>query len=223
MKCLKLLPIYVLNLFFLFVSFALTFTKGELLKLANEQIKLINPSLTVENLTLYTDRVEIPDQPYTVQISGSNGRYVLLLKELSTGRTLLQIPLKVAYIKSVVVAKRNIKPGEVIDEKDITLKKVKFFLPPKGLFEKPEQVLGKRAKVFIPKGKPIRKQQVEDNGRIVKCCVPIRVIFKKGNLEVEMEGRTLQRAKIGETIKVKVGKKIFYGRLKDETTVVVNF
>jgi flagella basal body P-ring formation protein FlgA len=223
MKCSKLLQISVLNLFLLWVSFSLTFTRSELLKLAKEQIKAINPSLVVEGLTLYTEKVEIPDEPYTVQIAGSKGRYFLVLKELSTGKTLLQIPLKVAIVKTVVVAKRDIKPGEVIDKSTITLVRKKFFIVPKDVFSDGKQVIGKRAKTYIPKGGIIKTYQVETSEGVVKCCTPVKVIFKNGNLEVETEGKTLERAKIGETVRVKVGKKIFYGRLKNENTVVVNF
>jgi flagella basal body P-ring formation protein FlgA len=223
MKCSKLLQISVLNLFLLWVSFSLTFTKSELLKLAREQIKFINPSLVVVDLTLYTDKVEIPDEPYTVKILGSNGRYFLVLSELSTGKVLLQIPLKIAVIKNVVVAKRDIKPGEVIDENSVKLEKKKFLVVPKGIISNIEQILGERAKTYIPKGKVIKSYQIAIPQDFVKCCTPVKVIFRNGNLEVETEGKTLQRAKIGETVKVKVGKKIFYGRLKNENTVVVNF
>jgi len=223
MKCLKQWLICVLNLLLLWVSFSLTFTRKELLKLAKEQIKLISPSLVVEDLTLYTDKVEIPDKPYTVQVSGSGGRYFLILKELSTGKILLQIPLRVAYVKTVVVARRNIKPGEVIGKEDITLQRKIFLFVPKDVLSNLGQVLGKRARVYIPRGKVIKKYQLENTNGSVNCCTPVRVIFRNGNLEVEMEGKTLQRAKIGETVRVKVGKKIFYGRLKNENTVVVNF
>lgn len=49
----------------------------------------------------------------------------------------------------------------------------------------------------------------------------VKVIFLKRNIEVESFGTLLESAKIGERVKVKVGKKNFYGRLKDENTVIV--
>lgn len=49
----------------------------------------------------------------------------------------------------------------------------------------------------------------------------VKVIFLKRNIEVESSGILLESAKIGERVKVKVGKKNFYGRLKDENTVIV--
>ena len=49
----------------------------------------------------------------------------------------------------------------------------------------------------------------------------IKLIFIKGNIEIESEGTLLESGNIGQTVRVERGKKIFYGRLKDENTVVV--
>ena len=49
----------------------------------------------------------------------------------------------------------------------------------------------------------------------------VKLIFLKGNIEVVSEGTLLESGYIGQTVRVKRGKKIFYGRLKDENTVVV--
>jgi len=64
------------------------------------------------------------------------------------------------------------------------------------------------------KGKGVTKKRVRAGKRV-------KLVFIKGNIVVESSGILLESGKVGETVEVRRGKKIFYGRLKDENTVVV--
>ena len=216
MKCLKLLPICALNLIlFLSPLWSLTLTKSELEKIAKRELEKNFPNAVLKGLTFYGNRLTLPDQPLEFEVVRKKTFFVLKIENPLSGKVLREIPLKVGILEKVPVAVRDIKAGETITEGDI-----KWVYRPINGFKRFENPVGKVAKVSIKRNSTITPQMVEE--KRVTAGRRVRVIFIKGNLVVETFGVLLDNGKRGQTVRVKRGKKIFEGILKDENTVVVN-
>jgi len=221
MKCLRLPPTCVLKvllILFIFSSevFALVLSKGELIKIAQRELKRIDKNLHLRGVILYGDSIRLGDKAYLFEVSKENNSYFLDILEADTLRRVKRIPLKVERLIKVPVAVRDIKVGEVVTERDI-----KWVLKPlRGSLKNFPSPVGKVAKIPIKEGTEIKPSMVE-----AKKIAPgkrVRIIFVKGLLTIETYGKLLDYATIGSEVRVKRGKKIFFGRLKDENTVVVN-
>ncbi len=221
MKCLGLPPICVLNfflIFFIFSSevFALVLSKGELIKIAQRELKRIDKQLHLKGIILYRNSIRLEDKAYLFEISKENNSYFLDILEANTLRRVKRIPLKVERFIKVPVAVRNIKVGEVITERDIRW----VLKPSQGSLKKFPSPVGKVAKIPIREGTEIKPSMVE-----VKKIPPgkrVKIIFVKGFLTIETYGKLLDYGVVGGEVRVKRGKKIFFGRLKDENTVIIN-
>ncbi|HID79556.1 MAG TPA: flagellar basal body P-ring formation protein FlgA [Aquifex aeolicus] len=220
MKCLKLPLTYVLNFFlFLFIFsaeiFALVLSKGKLIKIAERELKKIDKHLYLKGIIFYGDSIRLNDKGYIFEVSKENNSYFLDILEATTLRRIKRIPLKVERLIRVPVAVRDIKAGEIIAESDIRWTQ-KPFQGPLRNFPSP---VGKVAKVPIKEGTEIKPSMVT-----TKKIAPgkrVKIIFVKGPLTIETYGKLLDYAKVGGKVRVKRGKKIFFGRLKDENTVIV--
>jgi len=220
MKCWERLPTCVLKFLFLFLFslnlFALTLSREELINIARRELQKVNPHLRLKGITFYGDRLRLEDKAYLFEVSKENNSYFLDIVEADTLRRVKRIPLKVERLVKIPVAVRDIGAGEVITERDIRWE----LKPSGGFWEKPFSPVGKVAKVPIRRGKEIKPSMVG-----VKKITPgrrVKILFVKGPLIIETYGKLLDYARVGDRVRVKRGKKIFFGRLKDENTVVVN-
>jgi flagella basal body P-ring formation protein FlgA len=195
---------------------ALTLSREELLNIARRELQKIDPHLLLKGITFYGNRLKLENKAYLFEVSKENNAYFLDIVEADTLRRVKRIPLKVERLVRVPVAARDIGAGEVITERDIRW----VLKPAKGLGERGFSPIGKVAKVPIREGKEIKPSMVG-----VKKITPgkrVKIIFVKGSLIIETYGKLLDYARVGDSVRVKRGKKIFFGRLKDENTVVVN-
>ena len=221
MKCSKPLPTsvrsFLLFLFLLKVAFSLTLTKEQFEKIAQRELKKLYPNAVLEGITLYSQKVELPNLPLVFEIDRNFGSFVLKVQDPLNGETLIAVPLKVAFKQKVPVAVRDINPGEVITHGNVQFEERVI-----KTYERSQiasNPFGKVAKTFIPKGSVIYKRYV--GLPTVKAGKQVTVEFVKGALVIKTYGTLLDNGRIGQTVRVKKGNKVFLGRLKDENTVVV--
>ncbi|HIC08811.1 MAG TPA: flagellar basal body P-ring formation protein FlgA [Aquificales bacterium] len=217
MKCLKQRLIYALKLLLIFTSplWALKLTKQELKIIASKQLEKKNPNILVEEIIFFGKELILPDKPLFFGITRKNNTYLLEIKDLITTTVLKSIPLKVKFKLKVPVALHDIRIGSIIHAGDFSWKYI--FSPYPFRIENP---IGLQAKTFIKKGEIIKPSMLE------KLTIPsgrkVRVIFYKKGITISTQGVLITNGKVGDIVKVKRGKKIFEGFLKNETTVIVN-
>ncbi len=215
MRCSKRWQIYVLNLFLLVgLSYTLTLSKEQVEKIAQRELKKLYPNAVLDKVILYSDRVVLPDKPLLFEVEKSGNLFVLKIEDALTGKTLKEIPIKVKNLVRVPVAVKQIEAGSVI-----TPDEVKWEYRPINGEKQFINPIGKIAKV------PIRKGEVIEPYEVSKGSLPagrkVKLIFLRGGLEIETTGTILGGGKVGQPVRVRRGKKIFEGILKDENTVVV--
>jgi len=221
MKCSKPLQTSARSFFILLlllkVAFSLTLTREQFEKIAQRELKKLYPNAVLEGITLYSKRVELPDRPLVFNVEKTKGGFFLKVEDPLNGKDILTVPLKVAFKQKVPVAVRNINPGEVITHANVQFEeRVIRTYERKAVAKNP---FGKVAKTFIPKGSVVYKRYL--GYPTVKAGKRVVVEFIKGALVIKTYGTLLDNGRIGQSVRVKKGNKVFFGRLKDENTVVV--
>jgi len=142
----------------------------------------------------------------------SSDRYYLRFKVtgiFNGERETLPVSVRVARLKTVVVAARDILPGELITGKMLNTAKIPEFKAGNS-FSAVDEVVGKRAKRLIKAGKIIKFIDVVPDYKVFKN-TPVKVIYESGVIRIEMTGVALQNGAVGDIIEVKnisTGKKI---------------
>jgi len=215
MRCSKRWLIYALNLvLFLGISYPLTLSREQIGKIAQRELKKLYPQAVLKKVILYSDKIVLPDKPLLFEIGKSGNLFVLKIEDALTGEPIKEIPLKVENLVRVPVAAENIPAGKVISPQE-----VKWEYRPLNGNRRFVNPIGKVAVTPIRKGEVIEPSDLGVNR--VSPGKEVKVIFLKGGLEIETTGTLLVSGKIGQPVKVRKGKKIFEGILKDENTVVV--
>ncbi len=97
----------------------------------------------------------------------------------------------------ILVAARTIRPQAVITAGDLATQPGEMA----GIARSPEEVLGQEARVAIYAGRPI---QLSDVGppAVVERNQLVPLVFEKAGLNISTEGRALDRAGVGELVRV---------------------
>lgn len=96
-----------------------------------------------------------------------------------------------------LVATRNIRPKDVITAEDVSVKDITIA----GTLTAPEQVIGQEARVVLYAGRPIRQGDIGAPALVERNQV-VPLIYAGAALMISTEGRALDRAGAGETIRV---------------------
>lgn len=117
---------------------------------------------------------------------------------------IIYLKCKIDVLKDVIVAKTNIKKGDIIDNSNITLKKLGISnLPFNIINANISDLYGKVATNNIEEGKPLTLNIVKDRTVVFKGDeVTIRI--KNGDLILTAIGQSLQDGHIGQSISVRV-------------------
>jgi len=117
---------------------------------------------------------------------------------------IIYVKCKIDVLKSVIVAKTNIKKGDIIDVYNITLKKLGISTIPFNIInDNISNLYGKVAVINIDEGKPITLNAVKDRTIVFKGDeVTIRIV--NGDLVLTAIGQSLQDGYIGQNISVRV-------------------
>jgi flagella basal body P-ring formation protein FlgA len=114
----------------------------------------------------------------------------------------VQVPFKVLVKKKLYVAKRDLRKGDVIRPGDMVVKE-SYLNGAGGVYPSaPEDVLGKVANKEIPAGETFTKQLLDDAVAVQKGEVVCMTAESK-TLVVQGKGTALEKAKIGELVRVR--------------------
>ena len=133
--------------------------------------------------------------------NAGNGYFNILMKEISNGKVLKIRNFKVHLVlqRMVVVAKRKINYGEIIQEGDLELKKVNVFGKTSTFVSDIKKVVGKRAKRNFNKDDPIVLEYLETppyvtRGQVISAYVSI------DGITVTTFVRLMEDGNIGEVV-----------------------
>lgn len=118
-----------------------------------------------------------------------------------------------------LIANRNIRAQTVIQPEDLALSHEPFA----GALSAPEHAIGLETKIAIYAGRPIRPEDIGPPA-IVQRNQIISLAFTRGALRIEAEGRALERAAVGDVIRVMnaSSKSIVTARIGSDGTGFVN-
>jgi flagella basal body P-ring formation protein FlgA len=101
----------------------------------------------------------------------------------------------------VVVARRVIEPGEVINALDLALVPGRQERGTQKTYSRLTDISGQVAKMRIPAGRPITNRSIR-SVHAVKRGEDVTVRFEGTTLRITMKGRAIQNGSLGETVRV---------------------
>ena len=110
---------------------------------------------------------------------------------------LLMIFVAAPAMADIVVAARTIPPQTVITANDLRVKPGDM----DGVAATPDQLLGQESRVAIYAGRPIRLGDVGPPALVERNQL-VAVFFEKAGLNISTDGRALDRAGLGEMVRV---------------------
>ena len=124
-----------------------------------------------------------------------------------------------SLVADVVIAARNIRPGDVLGEMDVMVIRGAT----EGAFEKAAPIVGSEAIVALYAGRAILRTQIAP-APLVKRNQIIEISFLSGGLSMTTEGRALARGAEGERIRVMnlSSKSPIFGIVQSDGTVRVS-
>ncbi len=125
-----------------------------------------------------------------------------------------------ALMAETMVATRNIRPGTVLMPSDI--KQLEEAVP--GAFSAPEQLVGMETKVALYVGLPIMGGHIGPPATVERNQL-IQLVFTRGTLIIQTEGRALGRGSPGDRVRVLnlSSKASLYGTIHEDGSVHVAF
>lgn len=120
------------------------------------------------------------------------------------GRTTqaVQVPFKVFSRRELFVLKQAGQKGDLISEKDITVRETYMNGKMAGYPGSADEVVGKALKRDVPANTVITDQVLE-NQVVMKRGDIVTIIAESNKLVVRAKGRTIDRGRVGENIRVK--------------------
>lgn len=97
----------------------------------------------------------------------------------------------------IIVAARTIRPQEIIGPNDLALRDANIA----GGVSDPAVLIGQEARIALYAGRPIRATDVGAPALVERNQV-IPLIYNAGGLSITTEGRALERAGVGEVIRI---------------------
>lgn len=122
-------------------------------------------------------------------------------------------------LADVIVAQHTIRPKTLITEDDLLLRPVEVL----GALSDPADVVGKEARISLYAGRPIRATDLREPAVIDRNQVA-KLSYQRGSLMIQTDARALDRASVGEVIKVMnlSSKTTLYARVLPDGTLIVD-
>lgn len=176
--------------------------------------------------------LNLPDKTYFIP-SNSITEKVVLRSESSkhlyldyyiyeNGKPIYKIPITVNVKKymRVIAAKKDIPKGKILTLEDLKTAEIEFKRRA-GYITEIENAVGKVAKRDIKKGSVIKSSLLKLDYK-VKRRKNVKIIYRNGNINIEMLGLALENGAIGDVIRVKnisSGKVILCKVIKENTVI----
>ncbi len=113
----------------------------------------------------------------------------------------VEITLRAHRLMRVVVANRQLEPGEILTLDDVSLAKIDVISAPNRLLTTTKQTIGKRVRRRVLSDAPLAASDLETPPAVL-ANAEVTIQFNYGAVQVTARARTLQSGAIGETIRV---------------------
>jgi len=136
----------------------------------------------------------------------------------------VRVMAKTSLVTPVVISVYPIRRGEIISRDKIQAVKRDLSRLPAGLFTRPEELIGKRARRAIGANQIIYKNMVEIPP-VIRRGQRVEIVAESPTLKITAPGKAKEDGHIGEIVKVEnlISRKIVVGKVIDETRVEVEF
>ena len=161
----------------------------------------------IENITL--EHLDTKYSSFRVQINYSDGT-----TETISGRY-------VPYVM-IPVAARYIKFGEIIQQSDLTTKKIRLDKITKNYLTELEEVVGMQTKKYIPVGKMFKNNEIS-SPKVIKNGDPVNIVYDSGIINLKTVGTAMDTGAVGDMIKVKNSSSgaVLLGQIINKNTVKI--
>lgn len=103
----------------------------------------------------------------------------------------------VPALADVLVPTRTIRAREIVTAEDLTVKAAEV----PGALTRPEEAIGKEARLALYPGRPVRPGDLAPPAIVGRNDL-VTLVFTRGGLRIVAEGRALDRAAAGESLRV---------------------
>ena len=126
--------------------------------------------------------------------------------------------LPISALADVVVASRTIRPQSILTPADLAIKSGEMA----GVFEDAADLIGMETRVVLYAGRPVLPEDIGPPALIDRNQI-VTLIYQKSGLTIQVEGRSLVRAGLGETARVMnlASKATLSGRVQPDGSVLV--
>jgi len=180
-------------------------------------VKFLNLSLSQE------EKMRLVDIRFS-KIPDMDGNGILSL-EWENGRKLKKktfVSFKVSRKGKLFLAKKEMKRGDIVSEKDLEIKEVVMDRWDEKYPSNLNEIIGKKINRKLAEGSVIARNMLEEQVS-VKHGEIVTLIYENGRLLIQTKGKVLERGRIGDIVKVEnisSGKKIT-GRVVGEKKIKV--
>lgn len=213
-----------------------TISGDEILSVARDYL-LSNLSRSEDEIVIESDR-SIPDkllpandgnirlEVTQVETNKDRGNIQLVVRILINDKLYLKVPVffYVRVYETVVISSTKIDRNDTLTLDNLTMSRMETTKISRTTFDKPEDIIGKRALRLILPNTPITPEVVYNAPAIRKGDL-IRVFIHSGNLHVVTKGVAKEDGCVGKIIRVKNidSNKELYGTVEDSTAVKIIF
>ncbi|MCB1340498.1 MAG: flagellar basal body P-ring formation protein FlgA [Pseudooceanicola sp.] len=100
-------------------------------------------------------------------------------------------------LAEVLVPARTIRPREIITGADLLVKSAEV----PGALTHPDEAIGMEARVALYPGRPVHPADIGPPALIDRNAL-VQMVFRRGALDITAEGRALDRAGVGDLVRV---------------------
>ncbi|MCE2927217.1 MAG: flagellar basal body P-ring formation chaperone FlgA [Rickettsiales bacterium] len=170
------------------------------------------------------------NSPISVEIRGlqydrTNSRWSASLMFVSDGQVISAMPVSGRYdeVMQVPVLKRQVRPGDVIQEADLELRDFSLSRTRSDTIADLSALVGKAPIRSISAGRPIREQEIAQPAVIKKNDI-IQVEYRSQGVSITTTAQAMEDGSKGSTINVRnlSSKKLVRAIVQDEKTVIIS-
>lgn len=192
----------------------------------SEDEVIIESDRSIQDKLLPANAGDIRLEVTQVEANKDRGNIQLVVRILMNDKLYLKVPVffHVRLYETIVTSSTKIERNDTLTLDNLTMSRMETTKLSRTTFDKPEDLIGKRALRSILPNTPITPEIVY-NAPAVKKGDLVRVFVHSGNLHVVTKGVAKEDGCIGKVIRVKSidSNKELYGTVEDSTAVKIVF